>query len=540
METNNTSTIKIITTYNKKMGYYYVHEDSHYWNKELRQTRHIRKTIGKKLTEDGDIIYNDRYKLEHPELKIKKKNSMPAVSTTKSIGEIKLLDSVITDLNLKKPLVTAFGNEKAAIIIDLAKYQICTEKALSWAGSWADDKDISISDFSSQSISKILANITHDQQNIFYKHWMKLNKCDQGYFCFDSTNIAAYNTENDPLIDYGYTHGHIQLPQANLAILSRQDTLIPVQSLLYNGSRHDSSTIENLIEGLNKLELNNICLTLDKGYYSDKNIEAIIRSKNSVIIPIPKRVLWQRELIDSLKSKLNSLDATIEVENDKGEVEEVYCVRKCITRNNHRYYVYVVYNPQIRADAEIRFRKLISSCQKELLTSRLVESHSEYYNKYFEVNNTAKKGKRVIEKIPMTEDIKNSYAGYWCLLSNEKRPCIEIYNAYKGRNTAEIFYDTIKNDLNGDRVRSHSQKTFEGKMFITFISLIILIRLKKLFAEKKSGNQKLNRIKSYRDLLLRMSNLTEVSFVGKYKPLYTTPNKMQREILDKFGINWPN
>jgi transposase len=285
--------------------------------------------------------------------------------------------------------------------------------------------------------------------------------------------------------------------------------------------------------------MNNIILTLDRGYYSKSNIETIIKSYNSFIMPIPKRVSWQYAEIDSVKTKLNSVKASVEVENGNGVLQTIYCVRKVINQDGRRLYLYVIYNPQVRSDHEIKFRELMRNCYKELLDNKLNESHANYYDKYFSVSDTPKRGRKIIEKVSLEEEFNKKYAGYWCLLSNEKKERSEIYETYSQRNTAEIFYDMVKNDLNGDRVRSHNNKTFEGKMFVTFIALIILSNFKRKFARVRSGNTTLNRVKCYKEVLFKMSSLTKVSFTGKYKPMYAKPTKFQQEIIEKFNISWP-
>ena len=105
--------------------------------------------------------------------------------------------------------------------------------------------------------------------------------------------------------------------------------------------------------------------------------------------------------------------------------------------------------------------------------------------------------------------------------------------------TAEIFYDTFKNDLNGDRITDHKLESYEGKMFVLFIALVILTRLKSNLAQNKTNNKVLKRLKTYSQLLFRMSTLAKVSFKGKYNPIYSTPTKLQREIIDTFNLKWP-
>jgi len=526
---------KIIDTYNKKQGYWYVHSDQSYWDPEKKQTRHIRKTIGKRLTKDGKIIYNNRYQVEHTVEAL----FQTEISSTELIGETLVLDAIVRELGLRKHLVKAFGKGVADKIIGLAEYVICTKRAPSWCGDWAEYRNPQITGMSSQTVSELLCSLNPDKRNTFFQSWMEANRCRKGYFCFDSTNIGGHNTETNPLVEYGYTHGHISLPQINLAILSRQDTLVPMHSVVYNGSKHDSTTLKNLLAELEKLELSNICITLDKGYYSQANIELIRKKGHDFIIPIPKRVSWQYDLIDSLRDELYTLSARTEVEGPDGNPQIIQCLTKSVVRDGHRYYVQVVYNPAIRADAEKNFIELLQTCKNELEQNSYVESHKDIYDRYFEVKDTPKRGRKIREKSSCIAEFQRNYAGYWCLLSNRKKPKEEIYMAYQQRNTAEIFYDTFKNDLNGDRITDHKLESYEGKMFILFIALAILTRLKRKLTKKRTGNRVLGRLKTYSQLLFRMSTLSKVSFKGKYKPIYSNPTKLQREIINQFDLKWP-
>ena len=526
---------KIITTFNKKQGYWYVQKDQHYWDAEKQQTRHKRIVIGKKMTIDGPIIYNNRFKAEQNQEEL----AQAAISSTQLLGETLVLDAMVKDLKIRSHLVKAFGKDKADKVIGLAQYVICTKRALSWGGDWGEGHNLHLAGMNSASISSLLKTLSRDAQNTFFKSWMDANRCEGGYFCFDSTNVGGYNTETNPIVEYGYTHGHIKIPQMNTAILSRQDTLVPVHSILYNGSRHDSTTLKDLLLQLRKMKLDTICLTLDKGYYSDENIEAVRAKRFDFIIPIPKRVTWQFEIIDQLRDELYTLSARTEVEDAEGNPQVIQCLSQTVTRNNHRYYVHVIYNPSIRADAEKDFIDLLAQCKKELEEDACITSHEDLYKTFFTVKDTPKRGRVVKQNTGYMAEFQKKYAGYWCLLTNRKKPKEEIYRAYQQRNTAEIFYDSFKNDLQGDRITDHSLQTYEGKLFVLFVALAILTRLKVKLIEKRKNNKDLRRLKTYAQLLFRMSTLAKVSYEGTYKPIYSTPSKLQGEIISSFHLNWP-
>ena len=74
-------------------------------------------------------------------------------------------------------------------------------------------------------------------------------------------------------------------------------------------------------------------------------------------------------------------------------------------------------------------------------------------------------------------------------------------------------------------------------MFVLFIALAILVRVKSNLKEAKKKNMIVrNRLKTYKQLLFRMSTITKVSFTGKYKPIYSKPTKLQEEIIKKPGV----
>jgi transposase len=527
---------RIIDTYDKKMGYWYVHSNQSYWDKEKQQTRHIRKTIGKRLTKDGPIIYNNRFKAEQLQ-----KDGLAGIeiSSTASLGESLVLDNIVSELGLGRHLGKAFGKDDGQMIIALAQYVICTKGALSWAGDWSEGRDGRIAHLDSQRISGFLQSLNRGRRDTFYASWMKANRDKGGYFCFDSTNISTHDTETNALVEFGHSHGHIKLPQTNLAILANQGRQIPMHQLLYQGSRHDSTSIQDLVSQLDKLGLEDICLTLDKGYYSEQNLQLLHDKGYDYIICVPRRVGMQYPAIDAVRDELLSLSARTEVIDDRGEARYVQCVSKHFPVGGRRQYLVVIYDASARAEAERTFIDLLAACKAELESGKLVEAHQEIYEQYFEVKQTPKRGRRVTEKIEAVADFQKKYSGYWCLLTNRKRPREEILNAYSQRNTIEVFYDTLKHELNGNRIRSHTLASFEGKMFVLFIALAILIKLKHRLAEERRLNKELLRLKTYSQLLFRMGTLTKTTFKGKYKPIYSTPSKIQREVIKSFGLSWP-
>jgi len=71
-----------------------------------------------------------------------------------------------------------------------------------------------------------------------------------------------------------------------------------------------------------------------------------------------------------------------------GDAHIIQCITTPVTRNGHRYYLHVVYNPAIRADAEKDFIELLATCKKEFEEHQHIDSHQKLYEQFFQVHNT--------------------------------------------------------------------------------------------------------------------------------------------------------
>lgn len=99
------------------------------------------------------------------------------------------------------------------------------------------------------------------------------------------------------------------------------------------------------------------------------------------------------------------------------------------------------------------------------------------------------------------------------------------------------MFDDLKNTLDGDRLRVHSAASMEGRLFIQFVSLILLTEIRKVIKEKGSAFSKY--CTNPRGVFRRISSFSRITFKGRYKDVYSVPTKAQRLIFDAFGIDIP-
>lgn len=97
---------------------------------------------------------------------------------------------------------------------------------------------------------------------------------------------------------------------------------------------------------------------------------------------------------------------------------------------------------------------------------------------------------------------------------------------YRSKDAVEKNFDDLKNDLDMKRLRIHTQSTMDGRIFIQFIALILITKLKEVMRENNwFQNHNLQEV-------IEEMNIREVSIEGKRKKLITQLTGFQSEIVE--------
>jgi transposase len=85
------------------------------------------------------------------------------------------------------------------------------------------------------------------------------------------------------------------------------------------------------------------------------------------------------------------------------------------------------------------------------------------------------------------------------------------------------------------RLRAHSSRASDGRLFVQFIALILMSALR-----KEMRNSKLIEQYTVRELLKEMETLTKITYAGKRDHILTEVTKPQKEIFADLKISLPN
>lgn len=504
-------------------GVTYVYEIvAQYWDKERKQMRNKQVCIGKLDPITGELIPSKRRQRVPP----------PPVAVTASssvIGPTLILERIAKNTGLTNALQQAFP-EQWDTILTLAYFQVCTGDALVHADAWCRNHQVpAAGPYASQRISEWLQAIPEDARQSFFKRWAR-HVSERDLLCYDITSISSYSELNE-YVRFGYNRDRESLPQVNLAMVVGQRTQLPVTYRILPGAINDVSTITNLLKGFDKLEFPTMDLVMDRGFYSQRNITGLFTHRHHFIIGVPAGRKWVRKIIDDCQDAMHSPRGYRQLDEDS-----LYMHTRLFQwpDNARRCYLHIYYTPHQAADDFARLIQHLLLCKTELETGQLDPAHQQDYEQYFVVKDTPVRGRRVEYNDSAIAAFRNRYAGFFAILTSRKMDARDALAIYRDKDGIEKLFDNLKNQLDLKRLRIHSSGRMAARVFVQFISLILMSQINKTLRE-----QSLSSRYSARRLLGEMESLTRIHYQGKYRDITSEVTKSQREILTAFGLD-PN
>ena len=249
-------------------------------------------------------------------------------------------------------------------------------------------------------------------------------------------------------------------PQVNLMMMFSTKLSLPVYYRLLPGNIRDVKAFHH---SLQESGIHDAVLVVDKGFYSDTNVEQLDQAKLRYVLPLRR----------------NSKDVNYKpLEQPKKMGLEGYF------KHNNRYIWYYHYTFQNKIIYVFLDESLKQREEQDYLNR--IETHPEEYS---------------FEEF---QD-KNTQFGTLALLSNLKKHPKDIYATYKSRMAIETMANALKNILDADRHYMRDEEALEGWMFINHLALLWYYRLYQLIKQKDLLTQF-----SPQDLLLHLNEIRKI------------------------------
>jgi transposase len=372
-------------------------------------------------------------------------------------------------------------------------------------------------------MSELLTFLTRERQLDFFKAWAG-RRMDSEYFALDITSVSSYSELNE-YVRIGYNRDKEKLPQINICMALGEKSRLPVYFELLPGSVRDVSTLSNTVKALKFLKAGRIHLVMDKGFFSDANVDAMYGAHMKFAVGVPFTTDLACESAESVR------DGIVGFANYRrvGE-QDLYVSGGLRSWKGRRCYVHVYFNAKKAADDHAAFLRKVHQWKLELETAPAPEN-AKHYAKFFHVAETPKRGRRITPR----DDAINAHArttcGFFVLLTNDIKDPIDALRLYRDKDCVEKGFDDLKDALDMKRLRVHSPEAAEGRLFIQFVALVLIAAVRNVM--EKSG---LDTKMTMPEMLNEMKSLRKVMLPGKRKPMFTVVTKKQRAILEAFEI----
>lgn len=522
-------------------GREYVYEYRSVWNKERQRSEQKRDYLGRII--DGEFVPNKRYLLQETLTKERgspaKRGPVPATECKRLFsGATFLLDRIGEALGIEADLKGCFpGIHKE--LLSLAYYLALEPLSpLYRFKRWAATHEHPYSkDIPSQRSSELLPMVTEAAKMNFFQKQAK-RRVETEYLFYDSTSVGSYS-EQLKQVKYGKSKDDEHLPQINLALLFGQSSGLPAYYRKLPGNITDVMTISNLLAGIDYLDLKKIKLVMDRGFYSEKNVNALYKAHYKFVIGAKISLAF---IQDQLRTERAEFDRRENYNADTGLfirsriMEWAYTETKArsgrVIAGTRRIYVHLYYNDQLATDEKLRFHKMLDSLEEELRSGKRREEHEKSYLKYYDVASTPIRGIRIKPKQAAIDAARKNF-GFFALLSNEIKDPVKAINIYRSKDLIEKAFSDLKDRLNMRRASVSSEENMEGKLFLQFVGLIYLSCVKQ--AMDKAGLFKTYTMQELFD---------ELDVIEKYQlpgeaAYYSEITEKQRGIYAALGVEPP-
>ena len=523
----------------QKVGkHIYLYECESYRN-DKGKPRSKKKLVGKLDSSTGER----RYKPEYIE-RMRQAGTPVAIPCTEKIfsledirkssvlecGAFHLLRNMSESSGLSKAIAEGLPQYWMEVFM-LAVHLVINGEPFMHCAEWIENTETySVGDMSSQRISEILAAIQPEARERFYQAWCK-RRMEKEYLALDITSVSSYSELVED-VEWGYNRDGDKLPQVNICLLVGEKSGLPVYQTIYSGSLKDVSTLRTMLQRFDAITGGKpVLVVMDKGFYSKKNIDDMLskEGRQKFMIAVPFSSGFAKEQIEGERKDIDTITNTIRI---GGETLRAVS-RERIWSNEHKLHVHIYFSPgkahKRREDIFGHVSMLRDAA--EVNPAKYAESHE--HKKYLNISksNDAEGGYTVSIREDVVEAALSTH-GWLVIISNDVANAKEAILIYRTKDVVEKGFLRLKCSLDVGRLRVHSHERMHNKVFVGFISLILLSQINSVMTARNMYARMTMK------QLLRTLAKHRVQTISEQRIVYPA-TKAQREIYEAFGVAIP-
>ena len=341
-------------------------------------------------------------------------------------------------------------------------------------------------------------------------------------------------------VQYGHSKENPSLPQLNLALVFGEESRLPFYYRVLAGNIPDSKTVTHLLNSLDTLGFSKVKLVMDRGFYSEANINALFKEHRKFLMSVRLSLLFVRTSLDEIYAGFRSFehysenyDLYYHTVTTQWDYTQERPYKKDTLTSTKRVYLHYYFSLDKAAEDEKTFDRKLVALRQELLSGNRLPKHEPLYKKYFETTLTPKRGIKVRVKQEVIEREKRYY-GFFALFTNQAMSAITALEIYRNKDVVEKAFGDLKERLNMRRTLVSSELNLDGKLFVQFVALIYLSYIKKRMQEN-------NLFKQYtlQEMLDKLDVIECFHTVG-HEPCVGEVLEKQKMIYANLGFNPPS
>lgn len=545
-----TNTHRIVCVKTDRATYVYYQTDRIY-DPEKKYNSAKRTSIGKVSINNASMMHpNEKYFQYFSETPYQETEHEPERSCAIRFGTYAVLQHLIEELDIRDALSEYFKTDDLNFLLDLAVYSIITENnAGQYYPMYAYDHALFTTDmkvYSDSYVSKWLHSVTASQIISSVGEWnARRSHKDKVYISYDSTNKNSQAGDVE-FVEYGAAKTDVGLPIINYSLAYDMTERIPLFYESYPGSIPDIAQFCCMVEKANAYGYRNIGFILDRGYFSEKNIQHLDANKYPFVI----MVKGKKKLVNSIiEEKLHTFEKKSSCYIEEYDLFGCTVERKLFESDPQKRYIHLYHNAYDEGRELLYFNDNLRKMKKVMdkaigKETTIPKSYEEYFSLYYETVEVKTKGKKTEpkrlfvayeEKTDAVEKHRN-LCGYFAIATSKQMTAKEAVILYKSRDMSEKLFRGDKSYLGDKSLRTHSTESTETKIFVEFIALIIRSRL---YTRLSDYNKSLTSRLNYLTVPAAIKELEKIMMVklpdGGYHMSYAV-TKTQRNILTAFGM----
>jgi transposase len=426
-------------------------------------------TISNELNNINDNVPSSKVIISINDNNVKIENSHEFTST--NYGHNLIIEKIIDDTGLLKIVKEIFPDIWSEIIT-LSSYFVLDNRPSMYCHSWTCDTEtvMNRAGLQSQRISELFENLTYHKIMTFYELWATY-RSENEYLALDITSISSYSNLIN-IVENGYNRDGEKLKQINLCMLYGERSGLPVFSSVYPGSINDVKILKPFIEQLEFLGNKKYKLVMDKGFYSSKNIECLLTKYQNFdfLISIPFTTAIAKEIVLNGSDKF---DSSLIFRAGQDILHGYSFIKKYNFAHSLKYNVY--FNKKLNSCAyDIKEEEILDLKECAVTNPDLYKNDIDYTKyltfNYDKINNLYNINIKVDR---LKFETKNK--GWLIVVGNDLDiDYKDVISIYRNKDVVEKAFDRLKNNLDLNRLRISNDNKTHGKLFIIFLSLIII------------------------------------------------------------------